>query len=154
MARRQGIGLGGALFWALVGVAATVLFDPSNGRRRRAQLRDRAIGSWHRGRAELLKRLRDLEHRTLGRVAVVRSAATGTAVDDDVLVERVRSRLGRLVHHASRVHVELRRGRVILTGAALAEETERLLAQLSRVRGVDGVENHLRIYPDEGALLH
>src|SRR5437763_385294 len=45
---------------------------------------------------------------------------TGEAVPDDVLVERVRAKLGRYISHPHAIEVDVSGGRICLTGPALA----------------------------------
>jgi len=75
-----------------------------------------------------------------------------------VLIERVRAQLGFLVHHPGAIEVAAENERVILSGHILAEDVGRLLAGVSKVRGVKGVANHAGVVrfqptPDGGTRL-
>jgi hypothetical protein len=48
--------------------------------------------------------------------------------------------------------VEVRQGRVRLSGPILADEADRVMSEVSRVRGVRFVENRLRIYESEAGI--
>jgi BON domain len=62
---------------------------------------------------------------------------------DDVLRERVRSRLARLTSHPGAIDVTSLDGVIALRGAVLAGEADLVLSGVRRVRGVVGVEDHL-----------
>ncbi len=70
----------------LVGAGLMYLFDPRQGRRRRALVRDRAVRAGHEIEDELEGRARDLGHRAKGRAAEAPSRAVEREVDDDVEV--------------------------------------------------------------------
>jgi len=86
---------------------------------------------------------RDLSHRAAGIVARARGVLRRRPVDDDVLVERVRAKLGRLVSHPHAVDVNAREGRVRLRGVILESELPGLMHTIARVRGVRRVEHAL-----------
>jgi hypothetical protein len=65
-------------------------------------------------------------------------------VTDDVLVERVRSKIGRCVSHPRAIEVSAHDGRVVLSGKVLQRESPRLLSAVWGVRGVRGIENQLQ----------
>jgi uncharacterized membrane protein len=123
------------------------LLDPAHGRRRRAMLQDKLARGWHRGLRDLCRAGRDLAHRLQGVVAEARSALTDRPVDDQVLSERVRSRVGRLRPHPQSVSTEVRDGIVIVTGAAAAPVAASLVRKIESVRGVRRVENRLDVSP-------
>ena len=58
----------------------------------------------------------------------------------------MRSRIGRVVSHPHAIRVTARAGRVTLRGPILAEEVDELLACVSAVQGVTGVENWLEVH--------
>jgi len=71
-------------------------------------------------------------------------------VTDEVLVERVRARLGHVVSHPRSIEVTANQGRVTLRGPVLAREVDDLLRAVASVRGVSGVENRLEVHPQPG----
>lgn len=91
----------------------------------------------------------DLAHRARGLVAEAESGLTHEQVSDDVLVARVRSRLGRAVQHPSLIRTEAKQGRIIVTGEVLTDEVDALIESIVGVRGVSSVENRLDIYQHE-----
>jgi hypothetical protein len=90
--------------------------------------------------------LRDLKNRTLGTVAEGRAAFLEDTVDDSVLADRVRSKLGFLVRHPSSINVQANDGRVTLSGPVLTDEVQQLIAGVASVRGVRDVENRLEVH--------
>jgi hypothetical protein len=71
---------------------------------------------------------------------------SGASVADEVLVGRVRSKIGRVVSHPSAIEVTADQGRITLRGPVLAREVEDLLAAVSSVQGVADVENRLEAH--------
>jgi osmotically-inducible protein OsmY len=145
----------GALLTGLgMGVGLMYFLDPARGRRRRALVRDQMthaarISSEAAGAAG-----RDLAHRTSGTAARLRRRFRHERVDDDVLVERVRARLGRAVSHSHAVRVGADRGVVTLRGPILQHEIGPLLKAVEAVSGVREVVDRLEPHagPDVPAL--
>ncbi len=129
-----GAGLGAGLMY---------LLDPERGDRRRALIRDQVVRVLNKTGDAAGVTARDIRHRTRGLVAEWRGRLAEGPVGDEVLVERVRSRLGRVVSHPRAIEVTARDGRVTLSGPILAREEGRLLAEVRRVRGVQAVEGRL-----------
>jgi hypothetical protein len=73
-------------------------------------------------------------------------------VIDDVLSERVRSRLGRLTAHASAIEVTARAGVVELRGPVLEAEAGQVIEGIHRVRGIREVVDRLERHPTAGHL--
>lgn len=95
---------------------------------------------------------RDLKNRTLGLQAQLKARAEAGPVDDVVLAERVRARLGRMVSHPRAVKVMTHEGRVSLSGDLLADEVDDLLEAIARIPGVRQVEDHLTLHEAPGAV--
>ena len=129
-----------------VGAGLMYVFDPLVGRRRRAAVRDKTVHFAHKTLDAIDVTSRDLKNRAVGLVAQTRSLVSKGDVSDEVLSERVRSRLGALVSHPSSVEVNAENGRIILSGPILANEVDHLLKRVSSVRGVTGVENRLETH--------
>lgn len=137
-----GFGLGAGLMY---------LLDPDRGRRRRAIVRDRLSSRIGDSEAFLGKTARDSANRARGLLARTRTRVTpGGRVSDDVLAERVRSKLGRYVSHPGAIEVDAQRGRVVLRGPILAGEADDLLNAVATVRGVRQVENELEVHEQAG----
>lgn len=141
--------------WVLIGGAglgATVMYllDPDRGRRRRAMLRDKAIHGIRSTGDALGVFSRNVAHRSHGLFARSRSVFARERAPDPILAERVRSRIGHVLPHAGSIDVAVREGRVILSGPIPGRDVRKLLACVSRVPGVTGIENELEAY-EEGA---
>ncbi len=126
-----------------VGAGLMYLLDPQEGARRRALVRDQVVRFLNKAGDAAGATARDVRHRAKGVVAEARGRFTEGEVDDEVLVQRVRSRLGRVVSHPRAVDVTADQGRVTLSGPILTRDEEHLLTDVRRVRGVKEVENRL-----------
>ncbi len=128
---------------AAIGARLMYLFDPDSGTRRRRHIQDKATHFFRMSANAADKSLRDLGNRTRGAVAEAVSAVKRDDVSDEVLVERVRAKLGRLVSHPNLIDVTASHGRITLSGLILEREMERLIPHLYSVRGVRYIENRL-----------
>ena len=129
-----------------LGVLAMYTFDPVAGRRRRALARDKLVRLRKAAQEAARVTVRDLKNRTLGTVAEGRAAFLEDIVDDSVLVERVRSKLGFVVRHPSSIDVQASAGRLTLSGPVLTDEVQQLIEVVASVRGVRDVENRLEVH--------
>ncbi|HZA54428.1 MAG TPA: BON domain-containing protein, partial [Candidatus Udaeobacter sp.] len=129
-----------------LGAVLMYIFDPGIGKRRRALMRDKTIRLAHKTADAIDATSHDLQNRILGLVAATRGLTSKKEVGDDVLAQRVRSRLGFLVSHPSSVEVRVENGKVIFSGPILGNEVDRLLRRISSVRGVRTVENRLEVH--------
>jgi gas vesicle protein len=138
---------------AAVGAGAMFLLDPDRGRRRRALVRDKTRRAARKTRDAIDARSRDVANRTLGAAAEVRSRIAGERaerVGDEVIVQRVRAALGRLVSHPRAIEVVAHDGRVRLSGPVLAEDVDELLTVVPSIRGVTGFDNQLEVHDSPG----
>ncbi len=131
-----------------LGALAMYFLDPRDGRRRRARTRDKMVHA-----ARVLNdagkvTARDTAHRAKGVWATTRKLFKHEDVPDEVLVERVRAELGRVVSHPHSVEVTAMRGHVTLSGPILAEEVRPLLRCVRGVGGVRAVSDRLAVYED------
>ena len=131
-----GIGLGAFLMY---------MFDPDKGNRRRALVRDKLASASNKAEDAFGKASRDLSNRAEGLVAETRAWFTSEDVPDEVLVERVRSQMGRYALHTGGIQVTAEEGRVTLRGPVLASEVDDLLKGVAKVRGVREVINQLDV---------
>ncbi len=134
--------LAGAAF----GAGMMYALDPDAGRRRRALTRDQLIRARVKTRATASATARDLLNRSYGMMAGARSRLFEAEVDDQVLEQRVRSKFGYVVRNPSAIEARVDSGHVTLTGAVRADEVDQLIAEVSAVRGVSAVENHLDVH--------
>jgi hypothetical protein len=135
-----GIGLGAGLMY---------LLDPDRGKRRRAMVGQKLTSSataMNRAISMLGGLTYDLRNRAQGLAAETRGRLRHEEVDDRVLEARVRSRIGHVISHASDVRVRADHGCVDLIGKLPADESETVLAAVSKVRGVKGLSNHVEVH--------
>jgi hypothetical protein len=134
-----------------LGAAAMYFLDPARGTRRRHMLADEVV----RTRRVLGEGVRSaglgLRNRAVGMTAKARRRFAAEEVGDDVIAERVRAKLGRVVSHPSAIDVSVTDGRASLMGLVLADEAERLLDHVRSVRGVHEIEDRLERHetPDD-----
>ncbi len=133
----SGMGLGASLMYFL---------DPDRGKRRRAMIRDQIGHLAHQTSTGLDKSSRDLSQRIHGMLAELRSLPSRDQVSDDVLVARVRAKIGRVTSHPSAIEVTASDGRIQVSGPILANEVDRLLDCIHSVHGVREVDNHLEVH--------
>ena len=128
------------------------LADPGSGARRRGLIR----GGFTHTRRKLLQfmdaTVRDTRNRAVGLGARTRSLFGSRDVSDDILVERVRSRMGRYVSHPRAVEVTANDGVVTLRGPILQVELRDLLKAVRSVRGVCSIENRLDVYESASGI--
>ena len=135
--------LGGA------GTAAALMFflDPKRGRRRRALVRDKAFHAAKVTGASVGRAGRDLGNRTWDLAAGVWSrACPRTSADDEVLAERVRSKIGRVVSDPSAIDVSARDGIITLRGDVAKSEVRKLMSRAYGVKDVEDVRNEMRTH--------
>src|SRR6266508_3990090 len=138
------------------GAALVYFFDRYHGRRRRKMILDQCVHALNVAEDAFGATLRDVSHRAAGAVMLARSELDyrmyAAGDPDDVVVDRVRARLGRVVTHPHAIEVTAQAGLVTLAGPILAGEVEPLLAAVHRVRGVREVEHHLDIHRTPGDI--
>jgi len=141
----------GFTYGLAIGAGSMFLLDPRRGAARRARLRDTSRRVVHDAQRFVKIASRDLENRAHG----VGARANGMLRQDDedlaedVIIARVRSRLGRVTMHAHAIAVKLKEGNEIeLKGPALASEHDRIVRAAARVRGVDHIDDDLVVYED------
>jgi hypothetical protein len=137
---------------ACAGLAAgaTYYFDPLLGKRRRSLLRDQWIRASTRSVHAARVVGRDSSNRLQGRLAQMRSGFAGRYQDDEALVARIRSKLGRLVSHPSAIEVAVHDGSVTLSGPILAREVDRLINGIRSMPEAPRVESQLEVHREPG----
>jgi hypothetical protein len=133
-----GLGLGAGLMF---------FYDPSRGAARRAYVRDKS-GRLRRQIGEAARvTSRDLSQRARGVAARWRHfRGDPSPVDDEVVVERIRSELGRCVSHPRAIAVDVEDGCVRLIGTILGHEVPGLMRRVRGVHGVVAVDNQLDVH--------
>lgn len=129
-----------------LGAGAMYLLDPQQGKRRRALVRDQLVHLGNVATSRAGKAARDLGNRTRGLSHEVAARLHGEQVDDVVLHDRVRARLGHVVSHPSAIAVGCDDGCCTLSGPVTAEEREGMLAAVAKVRGVRELVDRLEVH--------
>jgi osmotically-inducible protein OsmY len=80
-----------------------------------------------------------------GTVMPERTRVRTEPVDDALLRDRIRSRLGHVVTHSSALLVDVEAGHVVLGGAVAASDIERVVHAVAEVPGVRSVDNRLSV---------
>ena len=140
-----------AIGFLTLGVAAMYYYDPKDGARRRSTCRDQFLSGFNRMARSIDRLGRHLYNRATGMAHEARSKMSREDVDDRVIIDRVRSGIGRCVSNTGAVQVQSRNGRVVLNGYVLASEADALLKCAWAVRGVKEIINQLQIRPNDGA---
>jgi osmotically-inducible protein OsmY len=141
--RRESNPLLSFLSGAAMGAGLMFLLDPDRGNRRRALARDQMTSVGRRAGDQLGAKARHLGNRARGLVASTRARFQADQPDDEVVSERVRAELGRIVGHAGSVVVGVEHGVVALSGSITGSEREALIGAVRQVRGVRDVEDRL-----------
>jgi len=131
----------------LLGLGVMWLFDPDNGRRRRARVRDKLVRARHVATDRAIGIEREAVNR--GRGVVARSVAKVRAQtpSDEVLVERVRAKLGHVCTTSSAIEVVARGGGCVeLRGPILERDHDRVISEIREVHGVTDVDDDLEIF--------
>jgi len=134
------------LLGAALGGAAMYFFDPDRGRRRRALVRDKTVSASTCVRDFVDAGTRDLKKRGSAVTGRLHSLVNKRKASDDVLAERVRSKMGHHVIHPGAIDVYAAGGKVTLNGSILAHEHEELLEAMSQVPGVADIVDQLAVY--------
>jgi hypothetical protein len=130
-----------------LGAGAGLMFlcDPQRGRARRSRLAGELSGLIRRDESRVAKHAKDMLHRVGGLAAEAMSAIAREAegVADEVLVERVNSRLGHVIPHPHDVAVYAKDGVVTLEGKLARPERRRLREEVGAIPGVKRVNDCL-----------
>ncbi|GAB3097578.1 BON domain-containing protein [Lysobacter terrae] len=125
------------------GAAAMYYFDPVAGRRRRALARDQRVARAHHFEDFAAAQAKRAADRVRGAAARTRDAMSSEPIDDEVLRERIRSKLGHVLDHPGQIEVQVRDGHVLLTGHAHDDEIDEVIAVVAAMRGVVDVDSRL-----------
>ena len=125
-----------------LGSTLTYIFDSRSGRARRARMRDEAMHVANKTEVSFGKAARDVFNRSQGTVAKLHPFKEDVT-SDEIITQRVRSKLGRYVSHPHSVQVSVKNGRVTLSGLIFLNEVRRLIKHVSSISGVSEVDNQL-----------
>ena len=131
------------------------VLDPERGRRRRLVARIKARRKSQKLQAmggRMVSRSRDLRNRVKGRVIDMQAVLREESVMDDILVERIRARIGHCSDHPRNILVTVKDGMVTVGGPILAREVDAVIRCVQGVRGVRGVTNCLEVHREPGSL--
>lgn len=142
----------GLISAAGIGAGFMYLFDPDRGKRRRAEIRNKARHINRVAIDAVGKTQRDLRNHLVGVVSEMNSRVRPEEVADSVLEARIRSKLGRVVSHPHAIEVRVVDGRAILTGPILAAEAVPLFEVISSIAGLKTIENLLELHESAGDL--
>jgi hypothetical protein len=133
-----------------IGTGVMYLLDPDRGKRRRALLRDKCALASRKTGEGIETTARDLSNRARGIASSIQSRFTSDEIDDAVIIDRVRSRLGRIVSHPGAIEVTAANRNVTLSGPILEDEVDRLLTCVKQTHGVNEVTNNLEVHKEAG----
>jgi len=144
----------GACFLAGLGFGAGLMYllDPNSGRRRRALVRDQMVHAGQETEDFLEDAWKDAQHRATGLAAETSAMFKCDHTSDEVLVDRVRSHLGRHCSHPHAIRVSAEGGHVTLSGPILERDLCGVIRAVRNVRGVRCMENHLDVHESPGAV--
>lgn len=131
---------------AFAGLNTMYFFDPDRGGRRRALARDKTLHLLRESERTFDRGVRDFANRVQGLVCHTAGVLLPRTVPDEILMERVRTRLGRLLAHPGSVEVAVQQGSVTLTGVALTHEIVPMMSALRRIPGVVDIDNRIAAY--------
>jgi hypothetical protein len=146
-AMNKGLSFGAGLG---LGIGVMYLVDPDRGKRRRALLRDKCVSAQKKTGEVIGVTARDFTNRAQGIAASIQSRFTSAETDDAVLVNRVRSKVGRIVSHPGAIEVASENGNVTLSGPVLEAEVDSILTCVKAVQGVNEVDNKLEVHKEAG----
>jgi osmotically-inducible protein OsmY len=139
--------LGWILSGLFVGSLIGYYFDSISGRKRRAHFRDRLEKSKNEALWYSKSRSRDLANRFKGVVyESSKMFKTQLKVDDETLVQRVRSAMGRKIRHPKAIDVQAKDGCVTVSGYVLKDEVKHFIELVAAVPGVHEVVNRLEVH--------
>jgi BON domain len=127
-----------------LGAGFTYFCDPDRGHARRKKVSDRAVSLIAQGERLVGHKGKGILNRAEGMLAQARFLFHRQEdVPDQVLLERVRSRLGHVLQHPQSISTTVEEGKVRLTGMVAREEKKRVLREIREVPGVLKVEELL-----------
>lgn len=131
---------------ATLGAGFLYYFDPVLGNRRRSLVRDQINHAFNKAGDAIDATVRDMQNRAYGLLAEARGSLTSDNAGDEIIVQRVRSKMGRHVSHPSSIEVSARNSVVHLRGPILAHEVDDLVCAVKSVRGVQDVVDDLEVH--------
>ncbi len=145
---RSGLTLAG------LGAFAMYLLDPDRGKQRRARVKDAAVHTGYEAKKFSGRFQRDAANRVAGTIADAEKMLQWETpeVSDEVLLQRVRSAVGRSVSHARALDVKCKDGAVELSGWVMMYEVDDLVRAVRRVPGVKSASAFLHVANRSGKI--
>jgi CBS domain-containing protein len=139
---------------AALGAGLMYFFDPRQGARRRALVRDACVRLCNETQHAADVTRRDLTNRLQGLKAELTSYFSGTSepANDEQLKARIRSQLGRVSSHPRAIELDVHDGRVTLRGPVLSAEAQRVFDCVRHVPGVCHVDNQMEQHQEAGNI--
>jgi hyperosmotically inducible periplasmic protein len=138
----------------ITGALAMYYLDAQSGGRRRALVRHKLAAAGH----DLTTMAEAKSKRAMGRIKGmlvthrVDRVSHSRPQSDQQLHDRIRSRLGRMVHYPKAVEVEVARGRVRLHGHVLRREVDDLCREVQQMAGVRELHSELQVHRTPGEI--
>ncbi len=131
------------LFGGAIGAGLMYFLDPGRGARRRSLVMDK-VGKYRSEAGDLAQgESKHMRNVAQGVMHETKARMSDEPVDDDTLVGRVRSELGRVASDVGSLEVSAHEGKVTLRGPVLEDEMEKVVSTTNSVRGVKEVDNQL-----------
>ncbi len=130
---------------AALGAAVMYFCDPHRGKARRADLQQKAASAARQTGHGVATKAEDLLNRAKGAFAKAEAAFERgeEGIDDDVVVERVRSHMGHITERAADIQTEVVSGIVVLHGTVSPDKHRHLVKEILTIPGVKGVRDRL-----------
>ena len=129
---------------AAAGAGVMYFYDPHRGRARRIEFIEHAGKLLRRDETSLMKYGKNLLNRMRGAVAEAEAALVPeVTITDEVLVERVRSRMGHIVAEPHGIRVVASNGVITLEGHVARSEKSKLKHEIGQVPGVERINDRL-----------
>lgn len=133
---------------AAMGASFAYFFDNKRGHSRRVIARDKAKHYINKTSFQSIKIMKDLFNRSKGLFFRMEAKLMSPpTVMDDILVARVRSKIGRVASHPHSIEVKAHDGIVTLQGNCYPYELEDVVRVAQNTRGVRNVKNQLSYAP-------
>ncbi|MGC8550668.1 MAG: SRPBCC family protein [Acidobacteriaceae bacterium] len=137
-----------------LGAFAMYLLDPDRGKQRRARVKDAVVHTGYEAKTFSGRFQRDAANRVAGTIAGAEKMLQWETpeVSDEVLLQRVRSAVGRSVSHARALDVKCKDGAVELSGWVMMYEVDDLVRAVRRVPGVKSASAFLHVANRPGKI--
>jgi len=131
-----------------MGLGLMYFLDPQRGRRRRRLAQDQAVHLRNQSSRTLIQGVKHVAFRTQGAWSHLRSTLNRNSEppSNEVLVARVRSKIGRVTSHPHAIQVSAREGRITLQGSILESEVDPVIHAIQRVPGVQQIQPQFHVF--------